>query len=92
MSHLSLNLNAQHTDERQREMKAVWIFTLVTLVLSVGILFLLPGVSGPALIVFIPVILAVVLTRYTAGKGQIRPRMFSRQRWAISLKWLVVSL
>jgi len=92
MSNLTLNLKAQQTDECQREMKAVWIFVLVTLVLSVGILFLLPGVSGPALIVFIPVILAVVLTRFTVGKGQIRPRLFSRQRWGISLKWLVVTL
>jgi membrane protease YdiL (CAAX protease family) len=92
MSDLSLNQKAQQTGERQKEMKAVWIFALATLFLSVGILFLLPGISGPSLIVFIPTILAVVLIRYTFGKGQIRPRLFSRQQWAISLKWLAISL
>jgi membrane protease YdiL (CAAX protease family) len=92
MSNLSLNLNAQASGERQREIKAVWIFVLTTLVLSISTLFILPGVSGPALIVFIPVILAIILTRYTAGQGQIRPRLFSRRQWRISLKWLVVSL
>jgi membrane protease YdiL (CAAX protease family) len=52
----------------------------------------MPGIPGASLIVFIPTILAVILNRYLADKGQERPALFSRQRWAISLKWLVISL
>lgn len=92
MSNLSINLETQQSNGKQREMKSVWTFSLATLILSVGILFLLPGIGGASLIVFIPTILAVVLIRYTAGKGQIRPRLFSRERWAISLKWILIAL
>jgi membrane protease YdiL (CAAX protease family) len=77
---------------RPIEMRAVWAFTLLTLVLSVGVLFLLPGLAGPAIIVFIPTILAAVLIRYTAGKGQVRRQLFSREQWPISLKWLLAGL
>lgn len=92
MSNLLFNLKRQSIKERQNELRAVWVFCLVTVVLSVAILLLLPGYAGPALVVFIPLIMAVILIGLTAGKGQIRPRLFSRQAWGINLKWLFVSL
>jgi membrane protease YdiL (CAAX protease family) len=90
MSHLSLNRKAQQAGEPPE--KAVWIFILVTLMLSIGILFLLPGLGGTSIIVFIPTVLAAMLIRYTFGKGQIGSRLFSRGQWGISLKWLLISL
>jgi membrane protease YdiL (CAAX protease family) len=77
--------------QRKGELRAVWVFSLVTLVLSVGLLFLLPRYVGPAVIVFIPTILAAILIRLTAGKGQVQ-YLFSREQWHISLKWLLISL
>lgn len=92
MSNLSLNQKAQEMGKRQKELRAVWVFALVTLALSVGLLFLLPEIGGPSIIVFIPTILAVILIRLTAGKGQIRSRLFSRSAWGINLKWLLISV
>ncbi len=92
MSNLPLNLKAKEMGEHQNELKAVWVFILVTLILSVGVLFMLPGLGGPAIIVFIPTIMAVILISLTAGKGQARRRLFGREQWRISLKWLVISL
>jgi hypothetical protein len=54
--------------------------------------FLFSRYVGPSVIVFIPTILAVILIRLTAGKGQARRRLFSHEQWHLSLKWLVISL
>jgi membrane protease YdiL (CAAX protease family) len=92
MSNLPLNLKAKEMGEHQNELRAVWVFSLVTLILSVGVLFMLPGLGGPAIIVFIPTSMAVILISLTAGKGQVRRRLFSHEQWHLSLKWLLISL
>lgn len=92
MSDMLINLKVQQEGSRRIEMRAVWIFALLTLILSIAILLLLPGLTGPTIIVFIPTILAAILIRYSAGKGHVRRRLFSRTQWYISLKWLLVSL
>jgi len=79
-------------DEQKSELRAVWIFILVTLFVSIALLFMLPGIGGPSLIVFVPTITAVLLIRFTYGKGQVKTRLFSRDQWRISLKWLLISL
>jgi membrane protease YdiL (CAAX protease family) len=95
MSKLILNSTsstAQTLDRRQNDLRAVWVFSLLTLVLTIAILLLLPGYAGAALVVFIPLILAVILISVTDGKSKIRPRLFSRQAWGINLRWLLISL
>jgi membrane protease YdiL (CAAX protease family) len=92
MSKLALSSAAQTLDKRQNELRAVWIFALTTLVLTVAVLLLLPGYAGPALVVFIPLITAATLIGLTDGRSQIRPRLFSRQAWGINLKWILISL
>jgi len=92
MLNLPLNLKAKEMGEHQNELRAVWVFILVTLILSVGVLFMLPGLGGPAIIVFIPTSMAVILIRLTAGKDQARRRLFSHEQWHLSLKWLLISL
>lgn len=92
MSHLSLNLKAPRTGKRQKEMRAVLIFALAIPILSIGMFYLLPGIGGISIAVFIPTVLAATLIRLTAGKGQVRSRLFSRNAWRIDLKWLLISL
>lgn len=92
MSKLALSSPAQTLNNRQNELRDIWIFSLATLILTVAILLLLPGLAGPALVVFIPLITAVILISVTEGTSQIRPRLFSRQAWGINLKWVVISL
>jgi membrane protease YdiL (CAAX protease family) len=92
MSKLPLNSRSQSADKRAAELKAVWVFCVVTVVLTVGILLLLPGYVGPIIIVFIPTITAVILIILTTGSNQVRPRLFSRTAWHLTLKWLVISL
>jgi membrane protease YdiL (CAAX protease family) len=95
MSKLILNstsATAQTLDRRQNDLRAVWVFSLLTLVLTITVLLLLPGYAGAALVVFIPLILAVILISVTDGKSKIRPRLFSRQAWSINLSWLLISL
>ncbi|HEX6386099.1 MAG TPA: CPBP family intramembrane glutamic endopeptidase [Anaerolineae bacterium] len=92
MSRISLNPVTQVPAGRPIGLGAVWVFCLVTVVLSVAVLLLLPGYAGPALVVFIPTILAVSIITLTAGKSQVRPRLFSARAWRLSLKWLLISL
>lgn len=92
MSRISLNPVTPVPADRPIGLAAVWLFCLVTAALSVAILLLLPGYAGPAIVVFIPTITAVTLITLTAGKSQIRPRLFSRKAWHINLKWLLISL
>jgi len=79
-------------NKRKSDLRAVWVFCLVTAVLSIAILLLLPGYVGPALVVFIPAITAVILISHSAGKRQVRPRLFSRRAWHFTFKWLLISL
>ena len=92
MSRISLNPVTQIPADRPVGLAAVWIFCVVTVVLTVSVLLLLPGLVGPVIIVFIPTITAVTLITLTAGKSQVRPRLFSRKAWRINLKWLLISL
>jgi membrane protease YdiL (CAAX protease family) len=92
MSRVSLNPVTQVPADRPIGLAAVWVFCLVTVALTVATLFLLPGYAGPALVVFIPTITAVTLITLTAGKSQVRPRLFSVGAWHLSLKWLLISL
>jgi membrane protease YdiL (CAAX protease family) len=89
MSNLSLNPGLAN---RQLDMRAVWIFCLVTVAFTVGALFLLPGLAGPAVVVFIPTITAVILIAVMTGRSQVRARLFSAKAWRLSLKWLLISL
>ncbi len=92
MSNLSLNLKTEGIGRQQSEMRAVWVFVLATVTLSVGVLFLLPGIGGLSIVAFIPTILAVTLVRLITGKGQVRSRLFSRNGWRINFKWLLICL
>ncbi|MCB8985936.1 MAG: CPBP family intramembrane metalloprotease [Ardenticatenaceae bacterium] len=83
---------AHSLDKRKSDLRAVWIFCLVTAVLSTAILAFLPGYAGPAIVVFIPAVTAVILISHTAGKSQVRPRLFSRRAWHFTFKWLLISL
>ena len=92
MSNLSLNPKAQSLGSRQRDLRAVSIYCVVVVALTVGVFFLLPGLAGVVIGVFIPTITAVVLIAVTAGRGQIRVRLFSAKAWRLSIKWLLISL
>jgi membrane protease YdiL (CAAX protease family) len=82
----------QMPTDRPAGLRAVWVFCLVTVVLTVGVLLLLPGMGGPLIVVFIPVITAVTLITLTAGKGEVRARLFNARAWRLSWKWLFISL
>lgn len=78
--------------KRRSDLRAVEVFCLVTAVLSITVLLLLPGYAGAAMVVFIPMVTAVLLIGLTAGKNQIQPSLFSRKAWHVSFKWLLISL
>lgn len=70
----------------------VVIFSLVTLVFSVGVLLLpLPTLAGPALVVFIPTLVAAILLALSEGRRQVRLQLFGRA-WRIDLRWAAISL
>jgi len=92
MSQLSLDVKAPRTGKRQKEMRAVLIFALAIPILSISMFYLLPGIGGISIAVFIPTVLAATLIRLTAGKGQVRSRLFSRNAWRINVRWLLISL
>ena len=92
MSRVSLSPVAELPADRPIGLGAVWVFCLVTVLLTVSLLFLLPGYGGPAIVVFIPTIVAVTLITLAAGKSQVRARLFHARAWHISLKWLLISL
>ncbi len=71
---------------------AVLIFCLVVVVVSVTAVLLLPTLLGPLLVVFVPTVTAVGLITLTAGKREVRPQLFSRAAWHISLKWVLIPL
>ncbi|MBK8902997.1 MAG: CPBP family intramembrane metalloprotease [Anaerolineaceae bacterium] len=72
-------------------LRAVWLFCLVTAALSIILELLLPGLAGPMAVAFVPMGTAVILITGSAGKQQVRPQLFSRPAWRISLKWAVIS-
>lgn len=82
----------QILDNQQIDLRAVWVFCVATVVLSVSLFLLLPGMGGPVIAVYIPTITAVTLIALTAGKSQVRARLFTIKAWHISLKWLFISL
>lgn len=92
MSNLALNPGKQALASRQRDLRAVWIFCVVIVVLTDSIFFLLPGIGGATIGVLIPTITAVALIGITAGRSQIRGRLFSAKAWRLNLKWLLISL
>lgn len=93
MSNLSLNSRVQQNQDKQQiDLRAVWVFCVVTVVFSVSLFLLLPGMAGPVIGVFIPTVTAVTLISLTVGISQVRPRLFSTRAWHISLKWLFISL
>ena len=70
---------------------AVAVFTTITVVVTVAILLApLPTIAGPALVVFIPALVAALLLRLTGGS--IRNQLFSKHVWRISAKWAAISL
>lgn len=72
---------------------AALIFSLTTMIATVAILLApLDQIVGPAIVVFIPTLLAAVLIRLTEGKGQVRARLFSRAAWRFSWKWAAIGL
>lgn len=70
----------------------VWVFAVVTLVSSLAVLSLLPGLTGPALVVFIPTAAAAALVRLEAGRGQVTNLLFTNRAWRVTLNWTVISL
>jgi membrane protease YdiL (CAAX protease family) len=70
------------------------IFLILTPVLSLGIpLFLpLPPELVPLLMVFIPALLAILLTAITEGRKGIAKLLGRLLRWRIGFKWYAISL
>ncbi len=92
MSELHEGSIEQLTDSRQNDLRGVWIFCGVTVVLTVGLLFLLPGFLGPLIVVIIPTVVGIAVIATTAGRTQVRPRLFSARAWQLSVKWALISL
>jgi uncharacterized protein len=73
------------------ERHAVAVFSTITVVVTVAILLApLPAIAGPALVVFIPALVAALLLRL--GGGSVRKQLFSRRVWGISARWAAISL
>ncbi len=72
--------------------RLVWAFAAITLVASLAVLLLFPGLTGPVVVVSIPVTAAMLVVRIGAGRGQVRNLLFSRSVWRVSVKWAAVSL
>lgn len=70
----------------------VGVFAAITLLSSLAVLLLLPGLTGPVMVVFIPTAAAVLLIRIGAGRGQVSNLLFTHRAWRVSLKWVVISL
>jgi uncharacterized protein len=70
----------------------VWLFAAITMALSLTVLLILPGLTGPVIVVFIPTAVAIVLIRVKAGRGQVSSLLFTRRAWRVSLSWAVISL
>ena len=70
----------------------VWVFAAITLLSSLAVLLLLPGLTGPVMVVFIPTAAAVLLIRVGAGRGQVSNLLFTQRAWRVNLKWAVISL
>jgi uncharacterized protein len=70
----------------------VWLFAAFTAVSSLTVLFLMPGLTGPVIVVFIPTVTAVVLIRIKAGRGQVFNLLFRSDAWRVGLLWALISL
>jgi uncharacterized protein len=70
----------------------VWLFAASTALLSLAVLFLVPGTGGPVAVVFVPTVLAAALIRTVSGSGQVRALLFGRRAWRITLEWVTITL
>ena len=70
----------------------VRVFAVITLVSSLAVLLLLPGLTGPVMVVFIPTAAALLLIRVGAGRGQVSNLFLTHRAWRVSVKWAVISL
>lgn len=70
----------------------VWGFAATTLVASLAVLLLLPGLTGPVVVVFIPAVLSMLMIRLGAGPGQVSSLLFNRGAWAVTLRWVLISI
>ena len=72
---------------------AVLLFSGLTFVLTIAVILLpLPVMVAPALVVFIPTLIAVLLITLTDGWHAVRKALFSARAWRIGIKWLLISL
>lgn len=92
MAKFDVKLTGQLSESRQISLQDVWIFSVVSVLLSVVVIFLLPGYAGAVLIVFFPTLAAIALIALRSGRNQIRPRLFSARAWHLTVKWFVISL
>lgn len=93
MSETSLTPTGKSSLQTFIAANSLWIFITLTVLLTVVVILLpLPVLAGPALVVFIPTILAALLIRVSDGKGQVRSQLFAARRWRTSLKWIAISL
>lgn len=70
----------------------VLVFAVITLISSLAVLLLLPGLSGPVMVVFIPTAAALLVIRVGAGRGQVSNLLFTPRAWSVSVKWAVITL
>lgn len=92
MSRSLFNIDLQLPQVQRRELRTVWIFCAITMVLSIILFLLLPGIAGPAVAVFIPTLTAAILIAISSSAGEVRKRLFSTAVWRINLKWALISL
>ncbi len=72
--------------------RLVWGFAVIALVSSLAVLLLMPGLTGPMVVVFVPTLVAMLLIRVGVGRGQVSNLIFNRGVWRVSLKWVGISL
>jgi len=72
--------------------KAVAWYCFDVALISLALLFWLPGLAGAALVVFVPAVIAVLMIARAGGRSELRARLFNRRVWRLTLKWLLISL
>lgn len=79
MSRSNLSSSTLPAGDKRIKLWTVWVLRIVTVALSVALFYLLPGLAGPALAVFIPTLavaaalVTIVLTRGRLGLPAVLP-------------------
>ena len=69
------------------------IFCALTIALTFAATLLpLPGEAVPVVIVFIPALVAIVLTALSEGKAGVRSLLGKLAQWRVSFKWAVIAV